>query len=75
MVSLHLNIRRGRGRQRVESNRRLHMKCRRLVAAIRGQPDKERARQREHNYAACRRVISAKAARPSPVNEYGAPRS
>jgi hypothetical protein len=35
----------------------------------------ERARQQEHNYAACRRVISAKAACPSPVNEYGAPRS
>jgi hypothetical protein len=39
---------------------------------IHGQSDNERTRQREHNYAAYRRVISAKAARPSPVNEYGA---
>jgi hypothetical protein len=28
--------------------------------------------QRDRNYAACRRVISAKTARPSSVNEYGA---
>src|SRR5258707_9313498 len=39
---------------------------------IHGQSDNERTRQREYNYAAYRRVISAKAARPSPVNEYGA---
>jgi len=39
---------------------------------IHGRSDNERTRQREHNYAAYRRVISANAARPSPVNEYGA---
>jgi hypothetical protein len=39
---------------------------------IPGQSDNGRTRQREHNYAAYRRVISTNAARPSPVNEYGA---